>query len=128
MDNLLEVKSLHFKTDNRAIRERYNLISSKFRRKLKKEAKQSGIAPQKSECEQALEFIIEKEDAAEELRNDGLEMKKTTADDRVGEEELRRNAMERLGTTQKRKARTERGQVKRRSNGSDTIAYLREKK
>ena len=36
--------------------------------------------------------------------------------------------MERLGTTQKRKARTERGQVKRRSNGSDTIAYLREKK
>ena len=26
MDNVLEVKSLHFKIDNRAIRERYNLI------------------------------------------------------------------------------------------------------
>ena len=48
-----------------------------MRRKLKNEVKQSGIAPQMSECEQALEYIIEKEDAAEELHNDDLEMKKT---------------------------------------------------
>ena len=77
VDTLLEVKSIHFKIGNRAIRERYNLISSKLRRKLKNEVKQSGIAPQMSECEQALEYIIEKEDAAEELHNDDLEMKKT---------------------------------------------------
>ena len=37
-----------------------------------------------SECEQALEFIIEKEDAVEEFCNNGLEMKQTTVDDRVG--------------------------------------------
>ena len=35
--------------------------------------------------------------------------------------------MEWLGTAQKRKAATERGQVKRRYNRNDTIAYLREK-
>lgn len=127
VDNLLDIKSLQFKIDNRAVRERYNLISTKLRRKLKKEVKESGIAPQMSECEEALEFLIEKEDAAEELRQDGLEIKKTTAEDRVGAEEVRRKAMERLGTTQKRKAGAERGQVKRRSNGNDTIAYLREK-
>jgi hypothetical protein len=51
VDNLENVKELHFKVDNRAVRDRYNLLSSNLRRKLKREQKESGIAVDMSEVE-----------------------------------------------------------------------------
>ena len=78
-----------------------------------------------SEVENAEENIIEKEDAA--YAEDALGKKEK--ENNVTAEETRKAAMERLGQTQKRKE-SEDAEGKRktsRSNGSDTLMYLREK-
>ena len=76
-----------------------------------------------------MEALIEKEDAAEELRQEGKSRKVTIEADRMNAEDMRKKAMENLGETQKRKS-VESGVTpakKKRSNGSDTVNYLREK-
>ena len=103
VDNLENVKELHFKVDNRAVRDRYNLLSTNLRRKLKREQKESGIAVDMSEVEKALESLIEKEDAAEELRQEGKLKKVANEAERMNAEDIRKKAMESLGETQKRK-------------------------
>ena len=77
-----------------------------------------------SEVETALEEIIEKEDASEEDQGCESEGKrKRRQQDRENTQDIRRKAMERLGKTQVK----EESNRKRRSNGSDTLAYSREK-
>ena len=44
---------------HRSATDRYNLLSDRLRLKLRREAKKSGISPEMTEIEQALEFIIE---------------------------------------------------------------------
>ena len=128
VDNLENVKELHFKVDNRAVRDRYNLLSSNLRRKLKREQKESGIVVDMSEVEKALESLIEKEDAAEELRQEGKLKKVANEAERMNAEDIRKKAMESLGETQKRKnAESGMKPRKKRSNGSDTVNYLKEK-
>ena len=58
---------------------RYNLLAERMRVKIKKnEEKASGISPTRSEVEEALEYLIEKEDASDEIhknnrnRKDGM--------------------------------------------------------
>ena len=71
VDNLSNVEAVYFRVDDRAVRDRYNLLSLSYRRKLKKEVRASGIEVEVTEVEKALEGLIEKEDAAEELRQEG---------------------------------------------------------
>jgi hypothetical protein len=71
VENLSAVECLHFKVDKRAVRDRYNLLQSTYRRKLKKEEKASGVAVEMTEVERALEFVMEKKDAAEQLQQEG---------------------------------------------------------
>ena len=52
-------------------RDRYNLLSMNLRRKVKREVKESGIEVELTETEKALEILIEKEDASEEIRQEG---------------------------------------------------------
>jgi hypothetical protein len=54
VENLSAVECLHFKVDKQAVRDRYNLLQSIYRRRLKKEEKASGMA-----VERALEFVME---------------------------------------------------------------------
>lgn len=130
VEHLSTVEEISFKVDNRAVRDRYNLLSTNYRRKLKKEEKASGIEVEMNEVERALEELIEKEDAAEELRQEGKMKKLTNEKDRGNAEDIRKKAMESLGETQKRKSDESGGTTpgkKTRSNGSDTIRYLKEK-
>ena len=39
VENLSSVQGMHFKVDNRAVRDRYNLLSMNLRRKVKREVK-----------------------------------------------------------------------------------------
>lgn len=130
VEYLSMAEEISFKVDNRAVRDRYNLLSTNLRRKLKKEEKASGIAVEMSEVERALEELMEKEDAAEELRQEGKMKKLANEKDRGNAEDIRKKAMESLGETQKRKSDESGGTTpgkKTRSNGSDTIRYLKEK-
>ena len=133
-DNLMSIMNMNepFKVDKRAVRERYNLLAEKFRRKLKQEEKASGIECHMTECEQALECIIEKEDASEMMQkeNTDKQKEKVTAE-RAAAEEVRQKAMEKLSTTKKRMESQDGNDInnpkKRRSSGSETIVFLREK-
>ena len=125
VENLSAVECLHFKVDKRAVRDRNNLLQSNYCRKLKQEEKASGVAVEMSEVERALEFIMEKEDAAEELRQEGKLKKVTDEADKVISEDITKKAMENLEETLKRK-RAESGITptkKKRSNGSETVRF-----
>ncbi|XP_067020485.1 mRNA export factor GLE1-like [Acropora muricata] len=129
-ENLNKIEQVYFKVDKRAVRDRYNLLSRELR-KLKREEKESGIETDMTEVEMALEELIEKEDAAEtEQRVVENQKKVKDSQDRENAESVRKNAMERLGQTQKRKAdegESEGKKKKKRSSGSDTLNFLREK-
>ena len=124
IENLMATETPTFKVDTRSVRDRYNLLSQKLRKKLKEEEKASGIDTEMSEVETALEEIIEKEDASEEAQGCESEGKrKRREQDRENAQNIRRKAMEQLGKTQVKEG----GKRKRRSNSSNTFVYLREK-
>ena len=124
IENLTAIETPTFKVDTRSVRDRYNLLSQKLRKKLKEEEKASGIDTEMSEVETALEEIIEKEDASEEAQGCESEGKrKRREQDRENTQNIRRKAMEQLGKTQVKEG----GKRKRRSNSSNTFVYLREK-
>ena len=110
------------------MRDRYNLLAERLRMKLKKEAKESGISPNMTETEQALEFLIELEEASDKLQQETSDkIKQKATSDRKDAEEVRRKAMEKLAVSQKRKSGDDGGERKKRSSGSDTIAFLKER-
>ena len=129
-DHLLEIMEPKFKVDLRAVRDRYQLLAQKLRKKLKSEEKASGIDTEMSETETAIEELIEKEDAAESIDGDGTQRKRERKNqDRENAEDMTRQAMERMRKTQKRKSAEGENETKKkeRSSGSDTLLYLRER-
>lgn len=125
-NNLNGLELPRFKVSKRAVRERYTLLSEKFKAKMKDEEKASGIECDLSEVEKALEEIAEKEVAAEDtVENDKKKV------DNAKAMEMRNRALESLGKTQKRQRNEDeenaKPKQKSRRSGGDTIAYLREK-
>ena len=96
-NNLNGLKLPRFKVSNCAFREKYTLLSEKFKAKIKDEEKASGIERDLSEVEKALEEIAEREAAAE----DTVENDKKKADNAKAAE-MRNRALESLSGTQKR--------------------------
>ena len=125
-----KIQEVHFKVDKRAVRDRYNLLSKELRTKLKKEERESGIETDMTVVEFAIEELIEKEDAAETEQRVVDNRKIKNSQDREDAENIRNKATERLGQTQKREAdegETVGRKKRKRSSGSDTLSFLREK-
>ena len=101
-----------------------------MRLQIKNEEKASGISLTRSELQEALEYLIEKEDSSDEIRRNNLN-KKDELVERTKTEEVRKVAMESLGATKKRRADEKeianKEPKQRRSAGSETVAFLREK-
>ena len=128
--NLSHIREPNFKVDldQRAVRERYKLLSNKLRRKLNDEMKASGIDTDMSEVEDMVEELIELEDASlEQQRLHQVEQQKKVEEDKENSNDMRVKAMESLGETKRRKGVEEKKGKKRRSNGSETLQYLRKK-
>ena len=129
--NLMAIEKPKFTVDARAVREKYAYLAGKLRNKLKEEEKASGIATKMTEVEEALQEIIEIEDEAERALKDGSnEKKKNENADRAQAETMRKRAMESLGESLGKKgddAENGNKKQKRRSNGSDTLMFLKEK-
>ena len=105
-ENLAQIREPNFKTDldRCAVRDRYNLLSSKLRKKLKYEEKASGIETNISEVELLLEQLIEYEDGAEALQKANAEENKNKAmEDRENAQDMGLKAMEKLAETKRRK-------------------------
>ena len=126
-NNLYSLQHPQFRVTKRSVRERYTLLSDKFRAKMRDEEKASGIDTDLSDVEKALEEIVEKEAVVEETaQNDKKKVDSAKA------AEMRYRALENLGGTQKRQRKDEvenetAARAKRRRSGSDTEACLREK-
>ena len=60
------VEGLRFVVDQRGVRERYAKLERNFKRKMAAEASASGISPEKTELDQAIESIMERREGAEE--------------------------------------------------------------
>ena len=95
---------------------------------MRDEEKASGIDIDLSDIEKTLEGIVEKEAVVEEIaQNNKKKVNCAKAAD------MRYRTLENLGRSQKRQRKDEvenetAARVKRRRSGSDTVAYLREKK
>ena len=125
-NNLNGLELPRFKVSKRAVRERYTLLSEKFKGQMKDEEKASGIECDLSAFEKALEEIAEKEVAAKgTVENDKKKL------DNAKAVKMRNRALESLGRTQKRQRNEDEENAKRkqksRRSGGDTIAYLGEK-
>ena len=90
--------------------------------------KASGIDTGMSEVEDMVEELIQLEDASlEQQRLHQVQQQKKVEEDKENSNDMQIKAMESLGETKRRKGDEEKKGKKRRSNGSETLQYLREK-
>ena len=128
-DTLNAVTTVFFKVDQRAIRDKLKKLLKEFIAKKNEEEKSSGISPEHSELDDLLQEIIDRKTECE--KNYTEKASKKIDDEKAAAEDVRKRSMERLSETRKRlKSDTSDDdyvEKKRRSSGTDTIAYLREK-
>ena len=117
-----------FTVSARAVRERFKLLQMNFKKKERQEHAASGISPDISELDILLEEILLR------IKECQLEFVRQDTENKEQEsgkaEDIRNEAMETLAETKKRK--TAEGisptlSKKRRSSGSETVQFLREK-
>ena len=102
--SLKNCQQLKFKQNlqisQRAVRERFSLLQTRYKEKEREETQASGISPEQDELDALLEEITEREKAAEENRED---VNRKKENDKVTAEEMRKTAMEMMSQTKKRK-------------------------
>ncbi len=92
--------------DQRAVWERYKLLSNKLCQKLNDEMKASGIDTDMSEVEDLVEELIQLEDVSlEQQKLHQEEQKKIVEEDKENANDMQVKAMESLGETKKKKRR-----------------------
>jgi hypothetical protein len=118
-----------FDVTQKSVRDHYNLLEKQQKKRLKDEETASGISPDHSEFEDAMEDIIERfMGKDEEDQKKYSEKKEKCEADASKILEMRQSAMESLAESKKRKGGDQGEKRKRKlSNGSDTIAYLQQR-
>lgn len=109
--------------DKRAVRDRWNLLQSKFRKRMAEEEKASGIDVEMSGRDVLIEELCNKEESLSFNAN-----KKKA--DKEAAEDIRKKAMERMKETTKRKSSesdTKGSGKKSRRNGGELVDFFREK-
>ena len=131
--NLNSVHAPRFRVGQKSVRDRARILLKNFKLKITEEEKASGIEVEElSELDLALEEIIEKETAANAQLDLEESVKKNELQDKTNAEEMRLQAMERLGESKKRREASEltagdQKKKKARRSGSDTLDFMREK-
>lgn len=121
-----------FRVSQRSVRDRYQLLEKKHKRKLSDEEKATGISPEDSEIDAAMEDTIAQFEEAD-LLNEQLTTEKKQKEEAEVEKavEMRRCSMETFKETKKRNGDAENNEPstkkKKRTSGSDIMRYLREK-
>ena len=127
--HLSAIHAPRFRVSQKYFRDRAKILLRNFKLKIREEERASGIkVPELSELDAALEEIAEKEKAAQ-VKPDLIEEsgKKSEWQDIANAEDMRFQAMEKLGQSKKRKeatGETASGQKKKaRRSGSDTLDF-----
>jgi len=131
--NLNAVRAPHFRVSQKSVRDLARILLKNFKSKIREEKKASGLeVPELSELDVALEEIGEKEQAAQVELDLEESAKKIELQDKANAEEMRLQAMEKLGDSKKRReatglTATDQKQKKARRSGSDTLEFMGEK-
>ena len=105
VQHLEEIEESPFKITVRAVRDRYSLLSKKFRKRMASEQKASGISPEMSELDILLEEVTGVEDQSEEERlSESEEKNQKTEQDRAKTVDMRKKAMENFSEATRRKS------------------------
>ena len=105
---LNSIEQPKFRVNSRSVRDRYSLLISKQAEKLRETLKSSGTEVEQTELDVLLEEIIEREkEGKAKIKSDLEEKGKKVAQDKVTADEVRRQAMERMRQTGKRKSEEE---------------------
>lgn len=130
-ENLNVMPSLKFRVTARSVRDRYNLLTKEMQAKLKIEEKSTGIDVESSELDDLLEEILEREKAAKQkLESDDENKRKIAENDKTAAEDMRKQALEGMGQTAKRKKGgddSEAPNKKSRRSTVDVVEYLKER-
>ena len=120
--------------NSRAVRERFGVIQAHYEVKKKEEEKASGIVPEYTEADRAIESIKEKmKEFEKQIESEDNEKVQKNEKVRQTTEDLRQQSLETFAETKKRKQKngdsdddaSAKGK-KARNSGSDTVVYLRE--
>ena len=99
------VEGLRFVVDQRGVRERYAKLERHFKRQMAAEERASGITPEKTELDDAIESIMErKEGAEEEIAHRAESSTMMMERERETAESVRKRLMDRLAETRERKS------------------------
>ena len=116
-----------FRVNARSVRDHLNTILEKFKRKMNAEERASGINPDETELDIALRDILERfKQAEEEQTKESDEKKAKTEGDMQKAAEMRQRSLETFSETKERSLE-ETPSKRARNNGSETIAFLKEK-
>ena len=92
----------------RSVRDRYRLLEKKAKAKRNDENKASGISPETSEVFTAMDNLIERFEEADNIRTtEATEKKSKTETELLKAQELRKESLETLGETKKRKGESD---------------------
>ena len=124
--NLRGCQTVRFKSNlsQRAVRKRFNLIQGRFKENEKTELAASGISvPEQDELDVLLEDIAERERDAIAEASEKKGQEKATAED------IRNQALERMGQTKKRKSEDgqEPKERKSRRSSNEALQFMQEK-
>ncbi|XP_015780764.1 PREDICTED: uncharacterized protein LOC107358688 [Acropora digitifera] len=131
--NLNAIRAPRFRVSQKSVRDRARLLLKNFKLKIREEEKASGIeVPELSELDLALEEIVNKEKDAQVELDLEESAKKNELQDKANAEEMRFQAMEKLGESKKRQeaagmTATDQKTKRARRSGSDTLDFMREK-
>ena len=131
-DSLNSNGNPEFYVNQSSVRERFNLILTRYKTKIFAEVRATGIeVKEQTSTENLLEELDEKiKEAEAEFEAKTLEQSQKAEKEKVAIEDVRKKALETLAETKKRKQQ-EGQEVKRtkksRTTGNETLAYLREK-
>ena len=119
-----------FTVSQRAVRDRFGILEKKAKKRKREIENGTGISPEDSELDLALEEIIEKwEVADQEVQLDNQSKAKKLEKDKETAEEMRRMSMKTRGASKKRKSdpdgSAEEERCKKRRGGSDTVQFLK---
>ena len=131
--NLNAIHAPRFRVSQKSVRDRARILLKNYKLKIREEEKASGVeVPELTELDVALEEIAEKEQAAQVELDVEESAKKRELQDKANAEEMRLQAMEKLGESKKRReatgvTATGQKQKKARRSGSETLEFMREK-
>ena len=113
-DNLNAVKDPHFTVEKRSVRDHIGILVQRFKKQQAQELRESGISPERTELDAAIEQIIAFEESADtEQQEANDENREKLQADRKKAEDVRKKAMETMRETKKRKCEEETTQAKK---------------